>query len=326
MKRGICIGKFYPPHKGHQFLIEQALSQVDSLTVLVCDKKGQSIPGALRGAWLQEMVPQAKVRVIEDSLPDEDSRAWASYTLEILGYVPDVVFTSEDYGEAYSRFLGCRHVQVDRGRKNVPVSGTRIREDPLSYWDFLDPCVRAYYVKRVCLIGAESTGKTTLAKALASHFDTVWVPEFGRTYSEGKMSGPQSVPWHSKEFVFIAGKQNEMEDQFARLSNKILFCDTDSFATALWHERYLGTLSPSVGALSSERKMDLYLLTHTDCPFVQDGLRDGESIRERMHQRFIEELEKHQKPYLLLSGSLEARLKTAVDACQRLLIGQRTGF
>jgi HTH-type transcriptional repressor of NAD biosynthesis genes len=181
---GLVIGKFYPPHRGHSFLIETALAQVDHLDVLVCSRPEQTIPGELRARWLQEIHPTAQVRTIVDPGEDDNSKFWAEYTLRILGRAPDVVFTSEDYGEAYARFLGCRHVMVDRERKRIPISGSLLRAGPLRYWEYLDPCVRAYFAKRVSVVGAESTGTTTLARALAEHYRTVCVPEYGREYCE----------------------------------------------------------------------------------------------------------------------------------------------
>ena len=85
--------------------------------------------------------------------------------------------------------MSCRHVMVDRHRVRVPVSGTAVRSDPLRHLDLLEPCVRAYFVRRVVLVGAESTGKTTLAEMLASQWRTNWVPEFGRDYWERKVAG-----------------------------------------------------------------------------------------------------------------------------------------
>lgn len=319
MKRGIVIGKFYPPHKGHKYLIEKVYSQVDELTVIVCDKKGQKISGQLRAAWLKEMVPQAKVLVVDDCLSDDDSKGWADYTTKVLGYAPDIVFTSEDYGDAYARFMGAKHIQVDKQRKNVPISASQIRSNPLKYWDYLEPCVKAYFTKRICIVGAESTGTTTMAKALAEHYKTVWVPEFGREYTEAKILAKDENDWNTEEFLFIAQQQNKMEDKLARQCNKILICDTDSFATSLWHERYIGNFSAQVNVLHEWRHCDLYLLTDVDIPFVQDGTRDGEHIRHKMHRRFEEELKKRNKPYVLLSGPHETRLKKAIQACDRIM-------
>jgi len=321
--RGVVIGKFYPPHRGHHYLISFAAHQVDQVTVIVCHKEGQSIPGETRAGWLREVHPQVNVLVVPDVLPEDDSRAWAEYTLEVLGHRPDVVFTSEDYGDAYASHLQARHVLVDRDRSQVPVSATMIRRDPLAHWDYLEACVRAHYALRVVVVGAESTGTTTLASALAGHYKTAWVPEFGRLYSDGKMSG--GSPWRSEEFVFIATEQSRLEDELARACNRILICDTDAFATGIWHERYMGHRSPEVEVVGAVRTCDLYLLTDVDIPFVQDGTRDGEKIRNWMHERFDQKLKQRRVPYLVISGGPERRLELATEACDRLLTAYVAG-
>jgi NadR type nicotinamide-nucleotide adenylyltransferase len=317
--RGITIGKFYPPHQGHKHLIETGRKQVDEMTVLVCHKPSQKISGELRARWIEEMAPGVRAIIVDDVVPDDDSKGWADYTKRILGYVPDVVFTSEDYGERYARFLGCRHVLVDRDRLEVRVSATQIRQDPLGHWEYLDPCVRSFFARRVCIVGAESTGKTTLAQKLAARFQTSWVPEFGRTYSEAKLSARGGLEWNSSEFSFIASEQNRLEDELAKTCNRLLICDTDSFATSIWHERYIGKPSAAVDRLGQGRNYDLYLLTSPDVPFVQDGTRDGEKIREWMHRRFIDELQTRSKPYQLLKGPYEEREIQAIEACQAVL-------
>jgi len=319
MKKGIVIGKFYPPHKGHKYLIETACSHVDKLTVIVCDNRTQKISAQLRAVWLKEMIPKADVIVVDDCLDDNDSKGWAEYTVKTLGYIPDAVFTSEDYGERYAGFMGAKHYLIDKERIHVPISASQIRNNPLKHWDYLEPCVRAYFAKRVCVVGAESTGTTTMATALAEHYKTTWVPEYGRLYTDAKMKLKNASEWKTDEFVFIAKKQNELEDQLARICNKILICDTDSFATTLWHERYLGFISPEVDAIGMGRYYDLYFLTDNDIPFVQDGTRDGEHIRDNMHKRFKEELKKRGKHYVLLSGSHAGRMKIAVEACDKIL-------
>ena len=326
VRRGLIVGKFYPPHRGHKRLIDTARAQVDDLTVIVCGREGESPAGELRAGWMQEIHPDVRVMLIDDTYDAQDSRVWAENSIRWLGRAPDLVFTSEDYGDEFARHLGCRHVQVDRARTIVPVSGTRVRADPLGCWEFLEPPVRGFYAVRVCVIGAESTGKTTLAQDLARHFDTVWVPEYGREYSERKLAAGGGYDFRSEEFAHIAARQCELEDEAARRANRILICDTDAFATSVWHRRYIGTRSPEVEATAARhRRPDLYLLTDIDTPFVQDGTRDGEHVREWMHEVFVEELRARGHHFHPVSGARDERLRQAVGYIEDLLAGLRRG-
>ncbi len=320
-KRGLIVGKFYPPHRGHKHLIDTARAQVDELYVIVCGKPEHVPAGELRAAWLREIHRDVCVLLIDDQLDADDSQLWAENSIRWLGFTPDVVFTSEDYGANFARHLGCAHVLVDQARLAVPVSGTMVRADPLRCWDFLEPPVRAYYAKRVCLIGAESTGKTTLARALAAHYRTVWVPEYGRDYSERKLAQTGRYDdWRSDEFVHIARVQCEWEDAAARQANRLLICDTDAFATSIWHRRYMNVREPEVEAIvAAHGRPDLYLLTDVNTPFVQDGTRDGELIREWMHATFVAELTAQQRRFHTLSEPLPARLAAAITRIDELL-------
>ncbi|MES2466509.1 MAG: AAA family ATPase [Verrucomicrobiota bacterium] len=314
---GLVIGKFYPPHRGHHLLIDTALAACDHTIVIVCGKPSDSIPGETRRDWLQEMHTSAEIRLIDDRYDENDSAVWAENTLRWLGRAPDAVFTSEDYGDRYASLMGSRHILVDKPRLTIPISGTAVRTDPWANWDFISPPVRQWYARRVCLLGAESTGTTTLAKALAGRLRTAWVPEYGREYSEAKAERG-GIIWHTGEFITIAREQARREDAAARACNRVLICDTNAFATTLWHRRYMGTRSPEVEALAATGQCDLYLLTGDEIPFVQDGLRDGEHLRHEMHQWFGDALTRQPVPWVLLSGPIEERLEKAL-ACIRAL-------
>jgi NadR type nicotinamide-nucleotide adenylyltransferase len=320
MTLGLVIGKFYPPHRGHKHLIDSARSQCDHLVVILAHHPSQQIPGELRLAWLREIHPDCDVRLVPDEL-DDDSAQWARWTIDYLGRAPDVVFTSEDYGPAYASLMGARHVMVDRGRQAVPTSGTAVRNDPLAALDFLEPVVRAHFVRRVVLIGAESTGKTTLARELAEHFSTAWVPEYGREYWEQKAKGWETATpnWTSEEFAHIAAEQQRREDLAARSANRVLICDTNAFATGTWHERYLGSRSDAVDAIGRRDRSDLYLLADVDAPFVQDGWRDGENVRQWMHERFVAQMKEAGARFQVLSGDWNARRAAAIRAIEALL-------
>lgn len=318
-ERGLIVGKFYPPHRGHKHLIDTARAQVDELFVIVCGREGESPAGELRAAWLQEMHPDVRVLYLDDTYDAQDSRVWAENSMRLIGRAPDLVFTSEEYGDEFARQLGCRHVQVDKPRAAVPVSGTRVRADPLGCWEFLEPPVRGFYAVRVCVVGAESTGKTTLARDLAEHFDTVWVPEYGREYSERKLAQEGDYDFRSEEFAHIAARQCELEDEAARRANRILVCDTDAFTTSIWHRRYMGARSPEVEAIAARhRRHDLYLLTDIGTPFVQDGTRDGEHVRGWMHGVIVEELRAQSRPFRFVNGTRGERLSRAVGYIEEL--------
>ena len=192
-----------------------------------------------------------------------------------------------------------------------PCRGVEIRARPLDHLGCVEPCVRAFLVPRIVILGAESTGTTTLAKALGDRYRTGWVPEYGREYC-GMLDDLFTHEWRTEEFIAIAGEQNRREDHAARTAEPVLICDTDSFATGIWHERYVGQRSVDVERLSGGRRYAHTFVTDVGIPFVQDGLRDGESIRTPMHDLFITRLREAGRPFTVVRGSLEERVEAAV--------------
>lgn len=340
---GLVVGKFYPPHAGHHHLIRTAAAACARVTVVVAPSTVESIPLELRLRWLREVhaaTPWVRfVGVIDDQPVDYgDPRIWDAHCAlfrEAAGDDVDAVFTSEEYGAELARRFAAQHVCVDADRRVVPVSGTAVRADPVAHWHHLAPPVRAWFTRRVVVVGAESTGTTTLARALAGALRrrggvwaaTRWVPEYGRELTERKLAALRAVDpaatvfdltWSRSDFVEVAAAQNAAEDAAARDGSPILVCDTDARATAIWEERYRGSTSPQVRAAA--RTPDLYLLTsHVGVPFEDDGLRDGEHLRAWMTDRFRAELRGSGLPVLELSGPPRARLAAALDACDALL-------
>jgi HTH-type transcriptional regulator, transcriptional repressor of NAD biosynthesis genes len=182
MTRGMVLGKFMPPHAGHVYLIEFARRFADDLSVVVGTLAAEPIAGELRYRWVRELFPDVRVIHLTDENPQYPEEhpdfweIWRRSLVRVLPAPPELVFASEAYGPKLAEVLGARFVPVDTGREALPVSGTAVRADPLRHWAFLPRCVRPHFLKRVSIFGPESTGKTTLARALARRFGTVAAP------------------------------------------------------------------------------------------------------------------------------------------------------
>lgn len=316
MTTGLVIGKFYPPHSGHRYLFEYAAEHCDKLTILVCASAKYDIPVTQRAAWIQEIMPNADVRIIPELPSDDDSRGWAEHVKYFLGFVPDFVFSSEDYGAPFSGFLGAKHVMVDKERLVKPVSGTAVRNNPFANWQYIDDAVRGHYAKRIVIVGAESTGTTTLARDLGEALKTTVVPEYGRIFYESRMPSNHADEWKSKDLVNIAHLQQEMINQLSRHANKFVILDTDVFVTRLWSERLLGKVDPEVHTIAASNPGDLYILTGDEIPFVDDGTRTALADRHEFQQRFVEELSWWPRPWITVTGSREERVTQALSFIQ----------
>jgi HTH-type transcriptional repressor of NAD biosynthesis genes len=320
-RHAVVAGKFYPFHAGHKYLISEAVRHARRVSVLVCGAAYQTIDAETRAGWIRRTFPSTEVVVLDQDalgLDDDDSGGWARATVAALGERPDAVFSSESYGDAYAAAMHAQHRLVDRDRKVVPISGTAIRANPLAHLDRLEPHVRAHYVKRVCIVGAESTGKTTLAQTLARRYGTEWVPEYGREYCERhrKKLGDE---WTTAEFLHIAHMQVGREESAAALANRLLICDTDLFMTARFHEAYTGRADAALEELAATRRYDLYLLCALDVPFVQDGWRDEGPHRLTMDAALRRYLAATGARWVELRGPYDARLRAAAEAVDELL-------
>ncbi|MDT3345895.1 AAA family ATPase [Microbacterium aquilitoris] len=329
-RHGVVVGKFYPLHAGHAHLIRSAARQCERVTVEVIAASVESIPLAQRAAWIREEHPTVRVVDHLDDTPVDfaSDTAWEAHTATIAGLLDspaDAVFTSDAYGEELARRLGATWVQVDPGRVHNPVSGTAIRADIAAHWHELAPAARASLAARIVVLGAESTGSTTLAAALAEELGTTWVPEYGREYSEIR-DGGLDAPWRSDEFDLVVDRQMAMEDAaLRRVRTPVLVCDTDVLATALWHERYVGRPAPGIRRRAEGHRPALYVLTGDEIPFVQDGMRDGEHIRHAMQRRFREVLAEQSAPWLEVRGSVAERVAAVLPAA-REAIARATSF
>jgi NadR type nicotinamide-nucleotide adenylyltransferase len=315
---GLACGRFMPLHTGHEHYIHFAREWVHDLTVILFSYPGDPIPGELREQWLHETFPSVKVLHATVAPPAREARdfwlQWAKILQRLLPSPPDFLFTGDIRAAHIAKHLGATHVLVDAKREAVPISATRIRERPLAHWRFLPPAVRPYYVKRVSLLGPESTGKTTLARRLADHFQTTLVPEYARQAAEtrGRLFGARDVET-------IARAQIAAEASLSRAANRVLVCDTDARAVRMWSERLFDRCPPWIVEAATKRRYDLTLVTAPDVPFVGQAALDQPEMRRAFHARSVEEARATSDRVILVSGSWEDRWATARAAVEALL-------
>ena len=193
-----------------------------------------------------------------------------------------------------------------------------VRLDPVREWGSLHPIVQGSLTTRVCVVGAESTGKSTLVQALSKRHATKGVGEYGRDYTIAKKDAGTNDHWTTDDFIRIAAEQQRLEDQLAIGSGPLFFCDTDAMTTGLWHERYQGSRSAVVDRLGRMRTYDLFVLCDTDIPWERDEIRLGADTRTAMHRRFLEVLDTRSEPWIIVAGPVETRMAAVDDALDRL--------
>jgi NadR type nicotinamide-nucleotide adenylyltransferase len=176
-------------------------------------------------------------------------------------------------------------------------------------------------MRRVVVSGPESTGKTTLARRLAEHYRSAWVPEYVRAYLESRplREPPSLVRWEDVEA--IARGQIAAEDAAARAAPRVLFLDTDLHSTKVYCEHYFGRCPEWIARAARERAYDLHLLLLTDLPWVADPLRDRPQERERLLELFRRELRQAGRRVVEIGGASQARFAGALRAVERVLAG-----
>ncbi len=320
--RGLVLGKFMPPHAGHVYLCDFGRACVEQLTILVCSLPDDPIPGRLRHQWMKELFPAARVIHCEEILPqvpeDDPVNFWPLWNDVLKRHHPepiDIIFASEPYGHRLAAEAGARFVPVDEARTAFPISATAIRSDPYRNWQFLPGPVRPFYLRRVTLFGAESTGKTTLAAQLARHYDTVVAPEYGRFHTEAFGAGA-TTPEDMRQIVMghLAGVAAA-----SLRANRVLIEDTDPVLTAVWSDTLAGSRDPWFDTYRDYP--DLYLFCDIDLPWVEDGTRyfRDPAARANFHRACERELVTRAVRFVRIQGPPEQRRAKAIEAVDALL-------
>ena len=163
-------------------------------------------------------------------------------------------------------------------------------------------------MKRIAIIGPESTGKSELAQQLAREFETEWVPEYARFYIDRLFRA-----YEQSDLLEIAKGQLLWEDDKAQYASKYLFCDTNLIVIKIWSDHKYGFTDPWIEEQLQIRHYDHYLLSDIDSPWRPDPQREHPTMRKHFLAVYENYLKEHNLPYSIVSGEEEDRLQSAID-------------
>lgn len=336
---GMYGGKFLPLHAGHVYAITTAACMVDELYVvlsysnirdekLVNEGNIKPLPYTLRLRWLSQITKDMEnvhVLAVEDYAEGDDDYDWSQGANDIkkaIGKEIDVVFGSERHYASIFETLypNASYQLIDPDRENYPISATKIRtEGVYKHWDYIPDVAKSYFAKTVVVVGTESCGKSTLVRYLAKTFNTNYVEEYGRTYTDEL--GQCNDIMTEEDFYHIAYGHKMKEKEARQQANKLLFIDTEAIVTQYYAKLYQGKCYPLLDEIIKRQNYDLWLFLESDVKWVNDGTRDfgEENIRKENNVALKNLLTKHNIPFHTISGNYQQRFETAHKKTKELL-------
>ncbi|WP_444996308.1 AAA family ATPase [Aliikangiella sp. IMCC44359] len=323
MTTGMILGKFYPPHTGHQYLIQFASQYVNQLVVIVESVRDEKISAALRASWLQESFPTVQFLCLYDYNPQEPSEdpdfwnIWQKSLNQILPFQPDYLFASESYGVKLAKVLNSNFIPIDPARSIHSISATQIRKNIRANFDYMIKSAQQYFRQRICICGPESTGKTTLTQWLAQEFNCCYVPEYARTFLENCQR-----ELLQSDLLTIAKGQAISEIIIGQQAKELLMVDTGASVSALWSEFLFNQCDKQLADFCQQQEYDLYLLCQPDIPWVKDSVRYLPESSNDFFKKLYDLLPKDKT--VVISGDFEQRKNIAKKACIAHLNSQST--
>lgn len=300
-----------PPTTGHlqlaQFADEIAWSDGNGHTdVLVCTQPFEPFPNE-RVKALRYALEGCEVHHFDQEIPQDPTIEgfWDIWKGILINYgvtSDTIIVASEPYGQKLAEIMGAKFMPYDIDRCLNSVKATQVREHPYAYFDQIIPEFQQYLSTRVTIFGAESTGKTTLAKKLSVQYGCPGLFEWARPYLEHTVN---EITADSMETIWRG--QYALQRQGGIINHKpILIQDTDLYSTIGYWElphwrKELGPVPPDLIRDAKALQSDLYLITPSNIPFEADPLRYGGDHREGSDAYWVRVCENYGLPYFLLS-------------------------
>lgn len=332
-KVGMYGGSFNPLHLGHVNNIITASNLCEKLYIVLSVTNDENeIDHRERFMWLKNITSEMQnVEVFEifDKNISKDTYDWETGANDIKNYINkpiDVVFSGDDYQgkDRWEKlYPGSEIYYIPRS--NINISSTEIRENPYKYFNYLPNCVKPYYTKKVCIIGTESTGKTTLTRNLAKYFNTTYVEEAGRYICVDAGGIDNMQPYHYFEILF---KHKQLEKEALKNANKVLLIDTDSLITLYYYQLGFENTNELNKAFEDVAKgisvlnnYDLYIFLEPDVEWVQDVTRTcgDPEVRKENNKKLKKIFDENRIKYVCVSGDYDNRYQQSKQLIEELL-------
>lgn len=328
-KVGMYGGSFNPMHNGHLECIIKAACLCEKLYVVLSrSDRRDEIDYKVRYRWLYQAtkhIGNVKILILEDQCASKAeytlavSKADSEYIKKEIGEPIDIVFCGSDYDE--TSFWNVNYPDSEfYVFKRDEISSTELRKNVYKHWDWLPNFVKPYFVKKVLIIGLESSGKSVMTVNLANYFNTNYIEEAGRELSEKSGTDLMMLNEDFTE-ILLTQKMNEMKA--ARYSNKVLFCDTDCLITQFYLNFLEGDEENKKlsDAISDINKYDLILFLAPDVKWVQDGDRSEEirDNRTRYREMLADIYNSHGKRFEYIEGDYLTKFNRCVELVNEML-------
>jgi HTH-type transcriptional regulator, transcriptional repressor of NAD biosynthesis genes len=331
MTKAFVFGKFLPFHKGHEAMINFALTKCSFLTVLVCCSDKENVFGNIRKAWIEKTFENEysiEVRIfdyLESEMPNtsessiEVSEVWAeAFKKQLPDY--SLVITSEEYGNFVAEFMNIQHIAFDISKSLFPVSATLIRNDIFANWKFLPESVKPYFAIKVAILGTESTGKTTMTEKLSEYFNCTGVSEAGRDIIEN------SNQFNFEDLHLVADEHAKRISRTASGSSPLIIIDTDIHITKSYSKFIFNKKLEVSNDIYNFGKAALYLYLNNDVEYFQDGTRLTEVDRNLLDISHRKVLADHNIDIIEIIGNWSDRFEKAVGHIKKLLETNEEGL
>lgn len=340
---GVIIDNIYPLSHNIFNLIEEKIQICEKTYILIpCLPEENEKRIKIVNKWLYQLGYLDKKNLKVELLKNKDLPLEKTFKRLKIEKVINFICGSDFHKELIDNFLSKNKNKIENFFYNIeslefPIDPISIKYN-IDNLNSLHPIAKPFFVPRIILIGPESTGKTTLATKLGRIYNTIWVKEMGREICERKLEEFRQknklnikhninndnldidYEWKDSDFKEIVTSQNNLELESAKSANKLLICDTDSFATLIWYERYKNKQLKEIedihkDHINSNNLSIYFLINHEKKDFIQDGTRDGLHVREWMFKRFEERLKESGKIFYVVFGDYEEterKIKTKI--------------